>query len=38
MIQSNKEFKDRVAKILSEEAYDKEALDSQVGLMAEESI
>jgi exodeoxyribonuclease-1 len=38
MIQSNKEFKDKVAKILSEEADDKEALDSQVGLMAEESI
>ena len=38
MIQSNKEFKDRVAKILAEEAEEKEALDSQIGLMAEESI
>jgi exodeoxyribonuclease I len=38
MIQSNKEFKDRVFKILKEEADEKEALDSQVGLMAEESI
>ena len=38
MIQSNKDFKDRVVKILAEEAEEKEALDSQIGLMAEESI
>jgi len=38
MIRSNKEFKDRIIKILNEEAEEKEALNSQVGLMAEESI
>ncbi len=38
MIQSNKEFKDKVTKILSEEAQEKEDLNSQIGVMAEESI
>jgi exodeoxyribonuclease-1 len=38
MIQSNKEFKDKVAKILSEEAQAKEDLNSQISVMAEESI
>jgi exodeoxyribonuclease-1 len=38
LIASNKEFKDKVSKILSEEAQEKEDLDSQISIMAEESI
>jgi len=38
LVDSNDEFKERVRKILIEEVEEKEQLDSQLGIMAEESL